>query len=38
VSKADFLATLSDLYERKINDDGIVFSKSRLDLDSARLR
>ena len=32
VSKADFLATLSDLYERKINDDGIVFSKSRVDL------
>lgn len=32
VTRKDFLATLADLYDRKINDDGIVFSKSRVDL------
>ncbi|MFM8516387.1 MAG: FkbM family methyltransferase [Nevskiaceae bacterium] len=35
VDKPDFLAALTNLIERKINDDGIVFSKCRVDLGLA---
>ncbi|MBU3672629.1 MAG: FkbM family methyltransferase [Sinobacteraceae bacterium] len=35
-TKSEFLTVLSDMYDKKINDDGLVFSKSRVDLGPGR--